>query len=196
MAFKIYQKWRRGDRACALSLCAVNKQTVEGEIEHNEKKMKMASARKPESFNEVELLLRLTLNYKASKLQKTRTQAVVRQCCCYEMLQGRRLEVVGWGNGVIVLESMQIAVHMKTWGLHFWIFPPWDPVSKKCIFRCCIFKIRVDDRPKQCKTCAFPQKSVSVWMASKTDPLITLKMFCFGGCQKSKPDDRLSTMET
>ena len=46
----------------------------------------MASARKPEAFlwsdNEVELLLRLTLDYKASKLQETRTQTVVRHCCC------------------------------------------------------------------------------------------------------------------
>ena len=40
------------------------KQTVDGETEHNKKKMKMSSARKPEWFvwsvNEVELLLRLT----------------------------------------------------------------------------------------------------------------------------------------
>ena len=48
------------------------KQTVDGETEHNnKKKMKMPSARKPESLvwtdNEDELLLRLTLNYKASK---------------------------------------------------------------------------------------------------------------------------------
>ena len=50
------------------------KQTVDGETKHNKKKMKMASARKPESVvwtgNEVELLLRLTLNYKTSKLQE------------------------------------------------------------------------------------------------------------------------------
>ena len=53
---------------------AVDKQTLDGETEQNKKKMKMASARKPESFvwtgNEVELLLRLTLNYKVSKLQE------------------------------------------------------------------------------------------------------------------------------
>ena len=45
----------------------------------------MASARNPEAFvwtdNEVELL-RFMLDYKASKLQETRTQAVVRHCCC------------------------------------------------------------------------------------------------------------------
>ena len=70
----IHQKWRRRDGACALSFGAVNKPTVDGETEHNKKKMKMASARKPESFvwtvNEVKLLLRLTLNYKTSKLQE------------------------------------------------------------------------------------------------------------------------------
>ena len=48
--------------------------TVDGETKHIKKKMKIASARKPESFvwtvNEAELLLRLTLNYKASKLQE------------------------------------------------------------------------------------------------------------------------------
>ena len=50
VALDIHQKRRRRDRACALSLHAVNKQTVDGETEHKKKKMKMASARKPESF--------------------------------------------------------------------------------------------------------------------------------------------------
>ena len=58
---------------------ARGKQRVDGEAEHNKKKMKMAGARKPEEFvwldNEVELLLRLTLGYKERKLQETRTQA-------------------------------------------------------------------------------------------------------------------------
>ena len=74
MAVEIHQKQRGRDEACALSMRTVNKQTVDGKTKHNKKKMKMASARKPESFvltvNEVELLLRLTLNYKASKLQE------------------------------------------------------------------------------------------------------------------------------
>ena len=52
----------------------VNKQTLDGETEHN-KKMKMASGRKLESFvwtsNEVELLLGLTLNYKVRKLKES-----------------------------------------------------------------------------------------------------------------------------
>ena len=57
-----------------ISFHFVNQQRVDGETKHNKKKMKMASARKPESFvltvNQVELLLRLTLDYKASKLQE------------------------------------------------------------------------------------------------------------------------------
>ena len=74
VALDIHQKWRRRHGACALSWHAVNKQTVDGETEHNMKKMKVTSARKPESFvwtgNEAELLLRLTLNYKVNKLQE------------------------------------------------------------------------------------------------------------------------------
>ena len=50
------------------------KQTVDGKNEHNKKKMKMSGARKPEllvwSVNEVELLLRLSLDYKESELQE------------------------------------------------------------------------------------------------------------------------------
>ena len=48
------------------------RQTVDGETKHKKKETKMASTRKPELFvwtdNEVELLQRLTLDYKASKL--------------------------------------------------------------------------------------------------------------------------------
>ena len=47
---------------------------------------------------------------------------------------------------------------MKTGGLRFRISPPWDPFSKKCVFR-----IHVDGRPKRCNTCAFSQKSVVMW---------------------------------
>ena len=57
-----------------IKLHAVNEQTVDRETEHNEKKTKMARARKPESFvwivNEAELLLRLTIDYKESKMQE------------------------------------------------------------------------------------------------------------------------------
>ena len=73
-SYSIHQKRRRRDGACALSLHAVNRQTVDGETKHKKKKMKMARARKPELFvwtgNEVELLLQLTLDYKETKLQE------------------------------------------------------------------------------------------------------------------------------
>ena len=45
------------------------------------------------------------------------------------------------------------AVYMKTRGLSFRIFPPWDPVSKKCVFR-----ILVDYQPKRCKTCVYTKE--------------------------------------
>ena len=74
MVLEIHQK-RKRDGACALSLHAVYKQTVEGESENKKKTTKMATARKPEAFvwidNEVELLLRVTLDYKVSKLQES-----------------------------------------------------------------------------------------------------------------------------
>ena len=71
---EIHHRRRRRDGACSLSLRSVYKQTVDGETEHNKKKMKMACTMRTESFvwtvNEVELLLWLTLNYNASKLQE------------------------------------------------------------------------------------------------------------------------------
>ena len=41
----------------------------------------------------------------------------------------------------------RFTVHMKTGGMRFLIFPPWDPFLKKCVFRRCVFRIRVDVRP-------------------------------------------------
>ena len=75
------------------------------------KKMKMASARKPELFvwtvNEAELLLRLTRHHtvarKARYLLQHEHEHVVRHCCCccccYETSRGS--EVEGRGDGVI-----------------------------------------------------------------------------------------------
>ena len=123
------------------------------------KKMKMASARKPELFvwtdNEVELLLQLTLDYKVSKLKETRTQAVVHHCCCATS-QGSEVKVCG--DGVINTESMQIRRAHKNARAAF------SPgFSKKCVFR-----LRVDDQPKQFKTCALTIKCVSVWKGPKS----------------------------
>lgn len=55
----------------------------------------------------------------------------------------------------------------RTGGLRFRISPPWDPFSKKCVFRRCVFRIRMDGRPKRCNTCAFSQNGVVVWTGPK-----------------------------
>ena len=129
------------------------KQTVDGETEHNMKKTKMATARKPESLvwtdNDVELLLWLTLNYKVSKLQERWTQA-----CSPPMLL---LLLLLWDfagfkgrspRGGAMASSIRnvcgFGVCTRTQRLRFQIFPPWDPVSKRCVFR-----IRVDDETMQ-----------------------------------------------
>ena len=71
--------------------------------------------------------------------------------------RGRRLEVEGWGDGVIILESMQIRHPRENGRLRFRIFPPWDPFSKKCVFKHCVFRISVADWPT---TCVFSHKNV------------------------------------
>ena len=117
----------QGDGACALSLNAVYKQTVEGESENKKKETKMASARKPEAFvwtvNEVKLLLRLTLDYKASKLQDTRAQVVVRHCCCcYEALQSSEVGGKRSRSGAMASSFRKVcgfAVHTTTGVLRF-----------------------------------------------------------------------------
>ena len=77
--------------------------------------------------------------------------------------RGQTLEVEGWGYGKYA-DSLSTREHKGS----VLGFPPAprDSVSKKCIFRCCIYRIHVDGWPKWCKTCVFTQKSVSVWMAS------------------------------
>ena len=101
---------------------------------------------------EVELLLlRLTLDYKMSKLQETQTQAVVRNCCCcyYETSRGS----AGWGDGVIVLESMRICRPHKK-------FSTLRPLIKKVRFKSLHFlRVRVDGRPKRRNICAFSHKN-------------------------------------
>ena len=67
------------------------------------------------------------------------------------------MEVEGWGDGVIVLESMQIRCPHENGRAAFLDF---STLSKKCVFRRCVFRIRVDGRPKRCNTRAFSQKSV------------------------------------
>ena len=69
----------------------------------------------------------------ASKLQDTRTQAVVRHCCCccYETLQGS----AGWGDGVVVLESMRIRRPHENGRAVFSDFSALRPVFEKVCFQ-------------------------------------------------------------
>ena len=60
------------------------------------------------------------------------------------MVNRSRPEVEGWGG---------VTVHMRTQGQRFLIFPP--------------YRIHVDDRPKQRKTCAFTHRSISMSMVIK-----------------------------
>ena len=78
--------------------------------------------------------------------------------------RGQRQEVEGWAMASLFWKVCGFAVHMKTGGLRFQISPPWDPFSKMCVFRRCIFRIRMDGRPKRCNTCAFSQKSVLAFL--------------------------------
>ena len=104
------------------------------------------------TINEVELLLQLTLNYKASKKGARKAQYlllhehehVVRYCCCcccccYETLQGSEVEW-GWGDKVIVLESMRIHCPDEYVRTAFWDFSTLRPVFKKVRFQALRFQ--------------------------------------------------------
>ena len=96
----------------------VYKQTVDSETKHNKKKMKMASARKPEAFvwtdNEVELLLWSYSTTMPVSCKKDSISSAARVCSPPFLLlmlwdvagfRGWRLEVEGWEIGII--ESMR-----------------------------------------------------------------------------------------
>ena len=95
--------------------------------------------------NEVELLLRLTLDYKASKMQETRTQAVVRHCCCCYETSGAS---AGWGDGVIVLESMRIRRPHENGRAAFSDFSTLRPVFQRSVFSVTAFSgsVRTEER--------------------------------------------------
>ena len=64
---------------------------------------------------------------------------------------------MSWG-GAIASSFWKVCgftVHMKTGGLRFWISPPWDLFSKKCVFSHCVCGIRMDGQPIRCNMCAF-----------------------------------------
>ena len=97
---------------------------------------------------------------------------VVRHCCCYcyETLRGsevRGKRSRGGAMATLFWKVSRFAVQTRTGGLRFRISPPWDPFSKKCIFRHCIFKT-ANKWPKRCNTCAFSPRSIFVWTAPMT----------------------------
>ena len=71
----------------------------------------------------------------------------------------QRLEVEGWGDGVIVLESMQIRCPPKNGRAAFSDFSTLRPVFKKARFQAMCLLDPVG---------SFSQKSVLVWTAPKT----------------------------
>ena len=146
----------------ALSLHAVNKQTVDGETEHN-KKMKICSCgliMRPNCCCDSHSNTRRVSCKKGSISSVAQTQA-----CSPPLLlllwdvagfRGWRLEVEGWGDGVIILGSLRIRRPHENGKAVFSDFP--TRFQKGCVFRRHVFRIHVDSRPKQCNTCAFSQK--------------------------------------
>ena len=83
-------------------------------------------------------------------------------------LTGRRMEVEGWGDGIIDMKSMQIHCPHENARAAFSDFS-----TRKLGFRHCIYRIHVDNRPKRYKTFTFTHKSVSMWMAPEGfNPLV------------------------
>ena len=79
---------------------------------------------------------------------------------------------------------------MKTGGLRYLISPPWEPFSKKCVFRHCVFRVRMDSRPKRCSTCVFSKKNV-VWTGPKvffTTDLVRSQLTRLHSCKAAGPD--------
>ena len=74
--------------------------------------------------------------------------------------RGRRLEVEGWGDGIIHMQSVQIRCPKENARAVFSIFSiQWPGFQKVCLPDPC--------GPKRCKTCAFIHISISMWMAPK-----------------------------
>ena len=125
----------------------------------------MVSARKPESFVwtimgsncccDSHSTTRWVSCKKGSISSVARSQAEVRHCCCRRSVQRSeaRGRAVGW---ICLLHENARALSSD--------FSTLRPGFKKCIFRSCIYRIYVDDQPKQCKTCVFTRKSGSVTM--------------------------------
>ena len=110
--------------------------------------------------------------YMVSKLQEARTKACSPPLLLLLLLlllwdvsgsEVERLEVEGWGDGIIDTESMRICCPHKNTRAAFSDFSTLRPCFKKAFSGAAFFKIHVDDWPKQCNTCEFTLKSISVW---------------------------------
>ena len=85
------------------------------------------------------------------------------------MLSQWKAKLEGCGDDMIETQVYVFTIHTNTQGLRLRFFSPWDQVSESFVFRQCVYSIRLNDRPKRCKTPAFKPKSVSVWMAPETN---------------------------
>ena len=73
-------------------------------------------------------------------------------------LRGQRLEVKGWGDGIIDTQSMQIHCPHENATEFF----TETRFQKKCVHRHSVYRIHMYDRPKRCKTCVYTQKHFHV----------------------------------
>ena len=146
MALDIHQKRRGRHVACALSLRAVNKQTVDGELNTTRRRWKWLV-----QGNQNHLcgpLMRSncccdwhsTTRHVSFKKGSISSAAQTRTCRLPLLLllllwdvagsevRGKRSR--GGATASSFWKVCGFAIHMKTGGLHFQISPPWDPFSK------------------------------------------------------------------
>ena len=116
----------------SIKLRAANKQTVDGETEHNKKKMKMFSERKPESF----VLMRSncccdshsTTRRESCKKHHTSMKAAIVVVVVVAVVVVVRRHGVQRARGGAMTSSFwkvcRFAVHTRAGGLRFRICPP------------------------------------------------------------------------
>ena len=68
-----------------------------------------------------------------------------------------------------------------------------DFSTPRPVFRCFIFRIHVDGRPKWCNTCAFLQKSILVWTAPQTHLTHVVSTYGTGMLMTTSLSSRLSS---
>ena len=96
---------------------------------------------------------------KGSISSAARTQACSPHCCCCRVQNSEaRGRGVGWWRHHFGKYVDLLSTRKRT--PRFRILP--DLVSKKCVFRHCVYRIRVDGRPKWCKTCVYTKERFRV----------------------------------